>query len=287
MRAPTRKNRSVGPFVLILVLVVVLVLGSGCATTAGARSQTRSTPSAVPTTSGAGQPSGLTPFTITVPETDLFTPYIAVIAAGTPIRWVNADTVLHTVISGPTAAGGTINPVSFQLALPPGDQQTLTLRAPGLYYYYCGAHATIGADGRAASMSNTRAYPLAMDGFLEVVGSGLSGSPAATIALTAAGTFAPWMTVVNRGASITWTNPTAQAITLVTTPGHGTLNPVPLAVQVPPGGSATQRLSAPGIYDYYSTQAATLDKTWNRPIARSGAPGYPAPMEGIIVVLSP
>ena len=276
------RNRQPGSVAVIAVIIGSLLLFTGCATVTG---QASSTPTPAPTPSTSNVGTGSVPFTITVPGTDLFTPYIAVVPAGTPIRWLNADTVLHTVISGPTSDGGAINPQPFQLVLQPGDLQTLTPRQAGLYYYYCGAHATPNADGRAASMPNTRANPLAMDGFIYVAAAGISGSPSATVTMTA-GTFAPWMTVVRRGASITWTNQTGQVITLATTQARDTLNPVPIALRVQPGGSAALTLNTPGVYDYYSTQGATLDTQWNRPIARPGASGYPAPMEGVIVVLA-
>lgn len=284
MRLRRLRTRRPESFVVIVVIVAAAFLATGCATASGAPPQASSTATPTPTSPAAG--SGAVPFTITVPGTDLFTPYIAVIPTGTPIHWLNADTVLHTVISGPTSDGGAINPAPFQLVLQPGDEQTLTLRQSGLYYYYCGAHATAGADGRAASMSNTRAYPLAMDGFIYAVGTGLSGSPSATINMTTNDTFAPWMTVLTRGGSITWTNQTAQVMSITTTQKRDALNPVPLAVQVQPGGKTTLTLNTPGVYNYYSPQAATLDTQWNRPIARKGAQTYPAPMEGIIVVLA-
>lgn len=260
--------------------VAVLSLLAGCGTAIGHARQTSANNA---TASATVQTSA--PYTITMPSNDIFTPYIAIIPAGAPINWINADTVLHTVIGGPTSGGGVINPQPFQLVLQPGDVQTMTLRSPGLYYYYCGAHATPIADGRAASMANTRAYPLAMDGFIDIVGSGLSGLTTSAVTMTNAGDFSPWMTVVDRGASVTWTNATHESTTIATTRAQSSLNPTPLAIQVQPGASVTQVMSVPGVYDYYSTQAATLNTIWNRPSARPGAPGYPSPMEGVILVL--
>lgn len=277
-------RRTIRPWSYHTAILVVLLTLTGCGAAGNATAQKKNTPN--PTATSIVTPSYTAPYTITVPNNDIFTPYIAIIPAGAPINWINADSVLHTVIGGPTSDGGVINPAPFQLVLQPGDQQTMTLRSPGLYYYYCGAHATPDATGRAASMANTRAYPLSMDGFIDVVGAGLSGQSTAAINMTTAGGFSPWMIVVNRGATVAWKNATQQAISLATTRAQGALNPTPLAMQVQPGATSTQVMSVPGVYDYYSTQDATLNTIWNRPSARQGAPGYPVPMEGIIVVLN-
>jgi plastocyanin len=160
------------------------------------------------------------------------------------------------------------------------------LRKPGVYYYYCGAHAALNSQGRAAAFSSVRPYPLAMDGILYVRGPGLSGLPSATVTLAPDNALTPWITVVNPGAQVTWVNQTGQGEDLRTAPGYGGLTPVPLAFAVPAAGSHSYTFTAPGIYDYYTTEGATLDTTWLRPAARPGAPGYPVPMEGIVVVLT-
>lgn len=277
-----RARRTVGIIGSLAVAIALLPSLAGCGTARGAAHQTGAKS---PTATAVAQTPAPAPYTITVPGNDIFTPYVAIIPAGAPIEWINADTVLHTVIGGPTSGGGVINPEPFQLVLQPGDEQAMTLRSPGLYYYYCGAHATPATDGRAASMQGTRAYPLPMDGFIDIVGAGLSGLTSSTITMTSAGGFSPWMTVVNRGASVTWSNATQQTVSIVTTRGLGSLNPSPLAMQIQPGASVTHVMSVPGVYDYYSTQAATLNTIWNRPSARPGVSGYPSPMEGVMLVL--
>jgi plastocyanin len=278
MRMP-RWIKSTGSVALIVSALLLASCSHGAATT---HAKTAGNAPVSPTATAL--PAVITTNVISVPQTDLFVPYIAVAEAGDTITWVNNDTMLHTVVTGPT--NGVVDPVQFQLVLPAGQHAQLTLRTPGVYYYYCGAHAALNSQGRAAAFSSVRPYPLAMDGILYVRGPGLSGLPSATVTLTSGDAFTPWIIVVNPGAKVTWTNQTRQTEVLWTAPGYGGLNPVKLAITVVSGGSSSYVFTTPGIYDYYTTAGAMLDTTWLRPAARQGAPGYPVPMEGIVVVLS-
>jgi plastocyanin len=264
-----------------IILTALLLAGCGPGASATPAKTGGNTP-ASPTASAV--PAVVTTNVISVPQTDLFVPYIAVADAGDTITWVNNDTMLHTVVTGPT--NGVINPVQFQLVLPAGQHAELTLRTPGVYYYYCGAHAALNSQGRAVAFSSVRPYPLAMDGILYVRGPGMSGLSSATVTLTAGNAFTPWITVVNSGAAVAWTNQTGQTEDLRTAPGYGSLSPVQLSFAIPASGSHSYTFTTPGIYDYYTSEGATLDTTWLRPAARPGAPGYPVPMEGIVIVLS-
>jgi hypothetical protein len=229
--------------------------------------------------------AGQANYAVIIPQNDLFTPYLLVINAGDSVTWMNDDTVLHTIVTAPRAAGGTLDPAPVQLVLAPGQQSTLTLRTPGVYYYCCGAHATLTAQEQAAAMPTVRPYPVPMDGFIYVRGPGLSGLSAATLNLTAANQVTPWITVLDRGATVTWANQTSQAQDLVSTPGYGAVNPVPLRVHAATGSAASIQLTTPGLCDYYATGPASLDPTWQRARARSGVADYPVPMEGVIVIL--
>jgi plastocyanin len=272
--------RRTGSATIVLSTLLLANCGNGVPAT---QVRTGGNPSVKPTVAAAG-PAVMDTEVISVPQTDLFVPYIAVAEAGDTVTWVNNDTMLHTVVTGPT--NGVIDPVQFQLVLPAGQHAEITLRQPGIYYYYCGAHTALNSQGRAAAFSSVRPYPLAMDGILYVRGPGMSGLSSATVTLMQNNALTPWITVLNPGATLTWLNHTGQREDLRTTPGYGGLTPVPLAVTVPSGGSSSYTFTTPGVYDYYATAGATLDPTWLRPTARLGVPGYPVPMEGIVVVLN-
>lgn len=111
-----------------------------------------------------------------IPGKDLFTSQFLAIPSGGSIYWYNADTDAHIITQAP-GWQTPINPASFDSftvqgsddAPPNGETHSLTFDAPGLYYYYCSAHARIVASShRAAPMQDASAYPIAMDGFILV-----------------------------------------------------------------------------------------------------------------------
>jgi hypothetical protein len=124
-----------------------------------------------------------------------------------------------------------------------------------------------------------------MDGILYVRGPAISTTSSALITMASSNQFAPWITVLNRGATIAWSNQIPQAQDVRTTPGYGRVNPQPFAVHVAAGGAASVTLDAPGVYDYYASGATTLNPAWQRAAARTGANGYPVAMEGVIAIL--
>jgi plastocyanin len=109
---------------------------------------------------------------------DFTTDFLAIRRGGT-VSWHNGDTDVHFVgqVTGwPTP----INPVNIgnnQLngtdATPPhGQTKTMTYSTPGLYYYYCSAHADVNMQWhRVQAHPNASEYPIPMEGFLLVVGS--------------------------------------------------------------------------------------------------------------------
>jgi plastocyanin len=276
MRAQPWQTR-VGNLFLALSMLGALVL-AGCGQEASAVPKATSTA----TSPLVGGPSN---HVVIIPQNDIFAPYVLVINQGDSVTWLNDDTMMHTVVSAPRAAGGTIDPTSFQLVLQPGQQSTITLRDAGVYYYYCGAHATLTSQGRAAANSNVRPYPLAMDGFIYVRGSRVSAPSSASVTMSANNQFTPWITVLSLGATVTWSNSTQQARELTTIPGYGDVNPQSFDVHVPAGGTASFTFRTPGIYDYYATGVATLDPIWQRAKAQPGVAGYPVAMEGVIAIL--
>ncbi|HEX6542708.1 MAG TPA: plastocyanin/azurin family copper-binding protein [Ktedonobacterales bacterium] len=269
---------------------VLVVLGSlllsGCSTS-GSPSQAQSTRISTPisTPTAAVFASGPSNTTIIVPNNDLFAPYITMLNVGDTVTWVNQDTVLHTIVTAPTEEGGALNPTQFQYVLGAGKSASLTLRQPGLYYYYCDAHATLPEGGTtAAARPGVRAYPLPMDGFLYVKGTGISAAANQMVSMTTGNRFVPWITILTAGETVTWTNQAQRVFNVRGVPGYGLLNPTSLAFRVAPGGSSSMTFGTVGIYDYYATEGARLAPVWLRPEALPGATGYPVPMEGIVAV---
>ncbi len=70
-----------------------------------------------------------------------FAPPAVTIAAGEPVRWVNADVANHQISTGvvdadrPRPDGRVSSPLLFR-----GDAFTAAFRTPGEYAYYCGVH---------------------------------------------------------------------------------------------------------------------------------------------------
>jgi plastocyanin len=113
-----------------------------------------------------------------IPGKDLFASEFLAVPQGGSVFWYDADTDGHTVtqVAGWQAP---INPSSFSsLALagsdgapPNGETRMLTFETPGLYYYYCAAHATISQRWhRVAPLRMASEYPVPMEGFILVVG---------------------------------------------------------------------------------------------------------------------
>jgi plastocyanin len=269
--------------VILVVLGALLLSGCGGPSVSGTRSQPQASRSSTSSAAPSGG-TGASNHTIIIPNNDLFAPYIAQLNVGDTVTWVNEDTVLHTILTSPTAQGHAVNPEQFQFVLGPGKSASITLRQPGLYYYYCDAHAMLPDDGPAAAHNGVRAYPMPMDGFLYVLGSGISATANETVAISSNNQFTPWLTIINPGSVVTWKNQTPQAMNVRGVPGYGLLNPTPLDFNVAPNSSSSVTFQTVGIYDYYSTESATLDSVWRRPVALPGARGYPVAMEGIVAV---
>lgn len=264
---------------VLVVLSSLLLSGCGGASVTGSHTQAAQNSNTPVATYGS-----TSTHTITIPNSDMFAPYIAQLKVGDTVTWVNADTVLHTILTSRTTQGGSVNPVQFQFVLGAGKSASLTLRQQGLYYYYCDAHASLPDDRAAVARTGMRGYPMPMDGFLYVVGPGISASKSESVTMSADNQFTPWLTILNAGGAVTWKNETQHAINVRGAPGYGLLNPTSLDIQVAPGGASTVTFATVGVYDYFSTGSARLDPIWRRPEALPGATGYPVPMEGIVAV---
>jgi plastocyanin len=109
---------------------------------------------------------------------DFTTDFLAISQGGT-VSWHNSDTDVHFV--GLVAGWSTpINPVDIgdnklkgtDDAPPHGETKTMTYTTPGLYYYYCRAHAAINTQWhRAQAHTDASEFPIPMEGFVLVFGS--------------------------------------------------------------------------------------------------------------------
>lgn len=110
-------------------------------------------------------------------QDDFFMPFNAITAGGS-VTWHNFDADKHYV-TDPGTFGPNINPMKFGDGLnmingtadapPNGGEVTLTFTTPGLYYYFCSAHATFD-PGLLRDQADPSAsiYPIPMDGFVLV-----------------------------------------------------------------------------------------------------------------------
>lgn len=86
-----------------------------------------------------------------------FAPETITVAAGTTVRWINGETITHTITSG---AWGDVDPDTgiratetldglFDVTLAPkgedGDSFEFTYETPGTYPYYCDIHLGMNA----------------------------------------------------------------------------------------------------------------------------------------------
>ena len=109
---------------------------------------------------------------VTIPQgQDLFTPFILAVQPNTIVTWQNNDSVSHTIMT--TWDQSTfLNPQAFSLSAAAGQKVSFTFTKPGLYYYYCSAHADVNLTWhRIQAHKDASEAPIPMEGFVLVVGS--------------------------------------------------------------------------------------------------------------------
>lgn len=108
---------------------------------------------------------------------DFTTDFIAIAQGGT-VSWHNADTDEHFITqvygwSAPVNPSdlGVISLKGTDDASPKGGSTSVTFSQPGLYYYYCSAHADVNLSWhRAQADKDASEFPIPMEGFVLVVG---------------------------------------------------------------------------------------------------------------------
>ena len=125
--------------------------------------------SGLPTSAGNGIPNG---------KDDFRTDFLAITQGG-KVTWQNSDTDQHFIseVTGWSAPINTTDLGVIQIpgthdAPPHGGSTTIAFNKPGLYYYYCAAHASINtAWHRIQAHQDASEFPVPMEGFILVVGS--------------------------------------------------------------------------------------------------------------------
>ncbi len=117
--------------------------------------------------------------TNTIPNgKDEFTTDFLAITQGGRVSWHNRDTDTHyiSLVDGWSAPINAEDIGPYQVegtatAPPTGGTTDTTFTTPGLYYYYCSAHADInGTWHRAQARKDASLAPIPMEGFVLVVG---------------------------------------------------------------------------------------------------------------------
>lgn len=101
---------------------------------------------------------------IVMPSADRFEPLTIAVRKGTQVSWTNLDSDAHTVLTDPTDA------VQVKFVAPARGSVSYTFDQPGMFPYYCDAHATWNADlKRVQARQGSSEYPAAMEGVVFVL----------------------------------------------------------------------------------------------------------------------
>jgi len=101
---------------------------------------------------------------IVMPDADRFLPLATAVKKGTQVTWTNLDSDGHTVLTDPGVT------VQFKLVVPADGQVSYTFDKPGIYPYFCDAHAQWNGDiKRVEARQGSSEYPAAMEGVVFVL----------------------------------------------------------------------------------------------------------------------
>jgi plastocyanin len=101
---------------------------------------------------------------IVMPSADRFDPLTIAVRKGTQVKWTNLDSDAHTVLTDPTDS------VQFKFVAPANGTASYTFDKPGMYPYFCDAHAQWNADlKRVQAREGSSEYPAAMEGVVFVL----------------------------------------------------------------------------------------------------------------------
>ncbi len=101
---------------------------------------------------------------IVMPEADRFLPLSTAVKQGTQVTWTNLDSDAHTVLTDPGVS------IQFKFVVPANGNTSYTFDKPGIYPYYCDAHATWNTEiKRVQARPGSSEYPAAMEGVVFVL----------------------------------------------------------------------------------------------------------------------
>lgn len=101
---------------------------------------------------------------IVMPDADRFQPLTLAVKKGTQVTWTNLDSDAHTVLTDPGEN------VQFKFVVPANGQASYTFGTPGMYPYFCDAHATWNGElNRVQARQGSSEYPAAMEGVVFVL----------------------------------------------------------------------------------------------------------------------
>jgi plastocyanin len=101
---------------------------------------------------------------IVMPDADRFQPLALAVKQGTQVTWTNLDSDAHTVLTDPGES------VQFKFVVPANGHTSYTFDKPGMYPYFCDAHATWNSElKRVQARPGSSEYPAAMEGVVFVL----------------------------------------------------------------------------------------------------------------------
>jgi plastocyanin len=101
---------------------------------------------------------------IVMPSADRFEPLTIAVKQGTQVSWTNLDSDAHTVLTDPGVS------VQFKFVVPANGHASFTFDKPGMYPYFCDAHATWNSElKRVQARPGSSEYPAAMEGVVFVL----------------------------------------------------------------------------------------------------------------------
>jgi len=101
---------------------------------------------------------------IVMPSADRFEPLAIVVKQGTQVSWANLDSDAHTVLTDPGES------IQFKFVVPANGQASYTFDKPGMYPYFCDAHATWNGElKRVQARAGSSEFPAAMEGVVFVL----------------------------------------------------------------------------------------------------------------------
>ncbi len=254
----------------------IVVTAAASPTPTSTTPTTTATPTATP--KPATTPVVPPPLTVVMPA-DYFNPVGLVVNLGDTVTFKNTDTDLHTVVSVPGNS-----PVPINLTVKSGESATFTFNTPGLYWYYCNAHATWDSASGQVKGNDTVDDPREpMEGFILVKGPVAAAPSAATVTMPG-DSFVPFVTTVQAGSEVTFKNTDTDLHTIISVPGNSA---APINLTAKAGESARFTFTAPGLYWYFCNAHATWDPATGQVEGNTSVDNPREPMMGVVAVVSP